>query len=229
MRIDILTLFPEQLSGVLNSSILKIAQEKGLLTVNLVNWRDYATDRHKTVDDRPYGGGVGMILKVDVLDSALTQIKHSDPQKKPHIILLSPQGKTFTQKKAQEVAKTEWLVLICGHYEGVDQRVLENLVDEELSVGDFVLSGGEIPALVIVDTITRLIPGVLGNSQSNQDETFTNNLVEYPQYTRPEEYQGWKVPPILLTGNHQEIKKWRENQAKEKTKQKRPDLLLNKR
>jgi tRNA (guanine37-N1)-methyltransferase len=224
MRIDILTLFPEQLTNVLNSSILKIAQEKNLLSVNLVNWRDFATDPHHTVDDRPYGGGSGMVLKVDVIDQALTSIKESDKSKKPHVILLSPQGRTLTQKHAHTLAKSEWLVLICGHYEGFDERV-ENLIDEEISIGDYVLTGGELPALVLTDTLVRLIPGVLGNQSSPMEETFSQNLVEYPQYTRPPRYRDWEVPEILLGGDHDKIKKWREEKSKEKTIRKRPDLI----
>jgi tRNA (guanine37-N1)-methyltransferase len=224
MRIDILTLFPEQFESALSSSIPKIAQEKSLLEINLVNWRGFATDSHGTVDDRPYGGGSGMVLKVDVLDKALQSLRQSIPGKTPYVILLTPQGKKFTQKVAVGLTKENWLVLICGHYEGFDERIREHLVNLEVSIGDYILSGGEIPAMVLTDTIARLLPGVLGNSNSAQDETFSDNLLEYPQYTRPEDYQGWKVPQVLLSGNHTEIKKWRHQRRLEITKKKRPDL-----
>ncbi len=228
MRIDILTLFPEQFSSVFNTSILKIAQEKNKLQINLVNWRKFASDSHHTVDDRPYGGGSGMVLKVDVLGEAIKEIKMSDPKNTPKVILLTPGGEKFDQKEALKLSTSDWLVIICGHYEGVDERVSELLVDSELSIGDFVLSGGEIPAMVVVDSIARLLPGVLGNEASTQDESFSHASLEYPQYTRPDDYLGHKVPPILLSGNHSAIKKWREQESLEKTKKRRPDLLSKK-
>lgn len=225
MRIDIFTLFPEQFASAMDSSIPKIAQEKSLLEINLVNWREFATDSHGTVDDRPYGGGSGMVLKVDILDKGLKSLLSSNPNKIPYVILLTPQGEKFTQEIATSIAKEDWLVLICGHYEGFDERIREHLVDRELSIGDYILSGGEIPAMVLTDTIARLLPGVLGNSNSTQEESFTDDLLEYPQYTRPEDYNGWKVPPLLLGGNHEEIKKWRQTQRLKRTKKKRSDLL----
>lgn len=225
MKIDILTLFPQQFENALNFSIPKIAQEKSLLEINYLNWRQFATDQHQTVDDRPYGGGSGMVLKVDILDSALTYLRTQNKNKDPFVILLTPQGEKFTQKRAADLAKKDWLVLICGHYEGFDERIREHLVDLEVSVGDYVLSGGEIPAMLITDAVARLLPGVLGNRNSIEEETFSDSLLEYPQYTRPEDYKGWKVPQILLSGNHEEIKKWRQEKRLERTKKKRPDIL----
>lgn len=225
MKIDILTLFPQQFENALNFSIPKIAQEKSLLEINYLNWRRFATDQHQTVDDRPYGGGSGMVLKVDILDQALTYLRTQNKNKDPFVILLTPQGEKFTQKRAVDLSKKDWLVLICGHYEGFDERIREHLVDLEISIGDYVLSGGEIPAMLITDAVARLLPGVLGNRNSIEEETFSDGLLEYPQYTRPEGYKGWKVPQILLSGNHAEIKKWRQEKRLERTKKKRPDIL----
>lgn len=225
MRIDILTLFPEQFKSAFESSIIKIALKKGAVTINLVNWRQFASDRHLTVDDRPYGGGSGMVLKVDVIAAALEQLKKENPTGVPHIVLLTPQGEQLKQKLSQNLAKKDWLILICGHYEGFDERIRTHLVNQEISIGDYVLSGGEFPAMVVVDSIVRLLPNVLGNENSSSEESFSTSLLEYPQYTRPEEFQGWKVPEVLLSGNHQEIKKWRQKQSLEKTKAKRSDLL----
>lgn len=201
MNITILTLFPDMLRDALNYSIPKRAMEKGIVTIECVNIRDYATDAYKSVDDHPYGGGAGMILRVDVLDRALQKTKGKR-------ILLDPKGKQYTQKKARELSKLDRLVLVCGHYEGVDERV-RALVDEEISIGDYVLSGGEIPALVVVDSIVRLLPGVLKKKEATAEESFSKGLLEYPQYTRPENYKGKRVPKILLSGNHAAIKKWR--------------------
>lgn len=225
MRIDILTLFPGQLEKAFQESIIKIAQEKGLMTINVVNWRQFATDKHLTVDDRPYGGGSGMVIKVDILDQALETLKASLADQKPYIILLTPGGQTFHQAQARSLAEKAWIILICGHYEGFDQRVHDHLVDQEISVGDFVLSGGEPAAWIVTDAITRLIPGVLGNENSNKAESFSTDSLDYPQFTRPESYQGWEVPPILLSGDHKQIEKWREQKAGEETSKKRPDLL----
>lgn len=225
MHIDILTLFPEQFKGAFDSSIIKIAQDKDKVTINLVNWRQFATDRHQTVDDRPYGGGSGMVLKVDVLANAIENLKKQNPQQKPQIILLTPQGQPLKQKLARSLAKKDWLILICGHYEGFDERIRENLTHQEISIGDYILSGGEFAAMVVVDSVVRLLPAVLGNNSSIEEESFTGSLLEYPQYTRPENYLGWKVPDILLSGNHTEIKKWRQKKALEVTKKKRGDLL----
>ena len=242
MQISILTLFPEMFSGPFSYSILKRAQEKKLLKIKLVNIRDFATDRHKTVDDRPYGGGVGMILRVDVLDRAIQATLNKDcPLRrtvlaKERILLLDPQGKVFNQKMAKRLAKFEHLILVCGHYEGVDGRV-RKLVDEEISIGDYILTGGEIPAMVVADGVTRLIPGVLTKEEAIQLESFSLSkpiphtlspkpsiLLEYPQYTRPPIYGKWEVPKILLSGNHAQIEKWRQGQARKRTQKKRPDL-----
>lgn len=215
MQIDILTLFPNMFSGPFDYSIVKRAQDKGLVGIAIHNLRKWTTDKYKSVDDRPYGGGPGMILRVDVLDRALRELKTKDQRPKAKIVLLDPSGEKFNQQKAQQLAKLDHLILIAGHYEGVDHRVHEHLVDEVVSIGNYVLSGGEIPAMVIVDSIVRLLPGALGNPDSLKEESHTNSHTpehgsyEYPQYTRPEEYKGWKVPEVLLSGDHAKIKKWR--------------------
>ncbi len=231
MKIDILTLFPKMFEGVFSESIIKRAQEKGLVEIKVHNLRDWARDKRGTVDDKPYGGGVGMILRVDIIDQALNKLKTEN--RKHKTILLTPQGKVFNQKKAQELTKEKNLILICGHYEGVDERVREHLVDEEISIGDYVLTGGEIPAMVVVDSLVRLIPGVLEKEEAIENESFQSSvyglqstaLLEHPQYTRPEEYKGWKVPEVLLSGNHKKIEEWREKKSLERTKKRRPDLL----
>lgn len=210
MQVDILTLFPEMFAGPFGSSIVKRAVEKGLVTFRFHNIRDWSMDNYKSVDDRPYGGGPGMILRVDIVDRAIQKITEDmDVKKSRKVILLDATGSQFNQKKAEVLAKVDNLVLICGHYEGVDHRIHEHVADEVLSVGPYVLSGGEIPAMVIADTIVRLIPGSLGNSESLTEES--NGLIdtEYPQYTRPDSYRGWKVPEVLLSGNHKQIKAWR--------------------
>ena len=196
-------------------------QKLGLLKIVPHDLRKYASDKHKTVDGRPYGGGVGMIMKVDVVAKALKALKK---KKKDKIILVTPQGKTFNQKMAKRLAKLDRLIILSGRYEGYDERIRE-LVDEEISIGDFVMTGGEVPAMVIVDTVARLVPGVVGKAQSLVDESFSENLLEYPQYTRPENFQGRRVPKVLLSGNHAAIEKWRREQALKKTKKRRPDLL----
>lgn len=213
MKIDILTLFPEQFAGVFEHSIIRRAKEKGLVEINLVNLRDFATDKYKSVDDKPYGGGAGMILRVDIIGNAIGELRNE----KSKVILLDAGGKKYNQQTAEKLAKDDHLIIICGHYEGVDHRVHEYLADEVISIGNYVLSGGEIPAMVIVDSIVRLLPGVLGNPQSLQEESFTvdaqrysSKEAEYPQYTRPEEYKGWKVPEVLLSGNHKKISMWRQ-------------------
>lgn len=194
------------------------AQKQKIAEINIHNLRDWATDKYKTVDDKPFGGGPGMIMKVDVLDRALQNFSGWK-------ILLTPQGKKFNQPLAQKLSRQKNLVLICGHYEGFDERI-RSLIDEEISVGDFVLTGGEIPAMVIIDTVVRLLPGVVGKKASLTEESFTQNLLEYPQYTRPEKYKNMSVPPVLLSGNHAEIKKWRQKQSKIRTASRRPDLLI---
>ncbi|PJE67240.1 tRNA (guanosine(37)-N1)-methyltransferase TrmD [Candidatus Shapirobacteria bacterium CG10_big_fil_rev_8_21_14_0_10_40_9] len=227
LKIDILTLFPEMFKGPFEESIVKRAQKKGLVEIKIHNLRDWAKDRRGTVDDKPYGGGVGMVMRVDIIDRALSTTGKSKT------ILLSPQGKVFNQKKASELAKLERLILICGHYEGVDQRVSDYLVDEEISIGDYVLTGGELPTMVLVDSVVRLVPGVLEKPEATEFESFSNytldakryTLLEAPQYTRPENYKGWKVPEILLSGDHKKIAQWRKEKSLEKTKKLRPDLL----
>ena len=233
MKIDILTLFPDMFSGPFATSMLKKAQDNGLVEISIHDLRNWATDKHKTVDGRPYGGGAGMILRVDIIDRALKTLKSKIINRKSKIILLSAKGKTFNQERAQEFSKLDNLILIAGHYEGVDERVAEHLVDEEISIGDYILTGGEIPAMVIVDAVVRLIPGVL-NPNSLIDESYSSlktrnlkikNYTEYPQYTRPEDFRGLKVPKILLLGNHQQISNWRQKQAFNRTKKWRPDLI----
>lgn len=218
MKFDVLTLFPEMFSP-LKQSILGKAEEKGLININLINIRDFSKDKHKKVDDTPYGGGAGMVIRSDVVYDAYTSIKDD----KAKIIYLSPQGKTLNQQKVEELSKQEHLILICGHYEGIDQRVLDELEVEEISIGDYVLTGGELPAMVLIDSVSRYIEGVLAK-ESIEEESFSNNLLEYPQYTRPEEFMGRKVPEVLLSGHHENIRKWRYEKQLEITKQKRPDL-----
>lgn len=229
MKIDILTLFPEMFKGPFDESIIKRAQEKGLVEIKIHNLRKWAKNKHKTVDDRPFGGGPGMILMVQPIDEALKELH----KKETRVILLTPKGKVFTQKMARGLAKKKHLIFICGHYEGVDERVREHLVDEEISIGDYVLTGGELPAMVVVDTIVRLIPGVLEKSEAIKDESFSvigdrqnaRRLLEYPQFTRPANYKGWKVPEILLSGDHKKIAQWRKKKTLQRTKKRRPDLL----
>lgn len=229
MRIDVVSLFPQAFTGVFEHSIISRATAKKVVDIQIHNLRNYGLGKHKTVDDTPYGGGAGMLLKIDVLVSCLEDIQKQYTTQKPTTILLSSSGNKYTQQTAQDLSSLEWLVVICGHYEGVDERIL-NYVDLELSIGDFVLSGGEIPAMVVVDSLVRLIPGVLGAEESLKQESFSisgkqSHLVEYPQYTRPEDFRGLKVPEVLLNGNHKEIQSWREEQSITKTKLRRPDLL----
>ena len=219
MKFDVLTLFPEMFE-TLNQSILGKAQEKNLIDINLINIRDFSKDKHKKVDDTPYGGGAGMVMKADIVYDAYQSVKTP----KTKLIYLTPQGKTLNQKKVEELSKEEHLVLLCGHYEGIDQRVIDKIVDEEISIGDYVLTGGEIPAMVLIDSVSRYIEGVIKND-STKEESFSQGLLEYPQYTRPEIFQGEKVPEILLSGHHQKIDKWRKEQAIKITLEKRPDLI----
>jgi tRNA (guanine37-N1)-methyltransferase len=222
MKITFITLFPEIFPTFLNFSILKRAQQKGLIEFEVINLRDFGQGVHKIVDDRPYGGGAGMVLKADVLAEALKSAKEGNNSK---VLLTSASGKTFDQAKARQLSEGEDLVIICGHYEGVDQRFIDKYVDEEISIGDYVLTGGELPSLVIADSITRLIPGVLEKVDATINESFEQNLLEYPHYTRPEEFEGIKVPEVLLSGNHLEIEKWKQKQSEEKTLVQRPDLI----
>ena len=219
MKFDVLTLFPEMFHS-LNESIIGRAKEKGLIEINLINIRDFSKDKHKKVDDTPYGGGAGMVIKPDVVYDAYASVK----EEKAKVIYLTPQGKILNQQKVKELSKENHLILLCGHYEGIDQRVLDEIVDEEISIGDYVLTGGELPAMVLIDSVSRYVKGVL-NEDSTQEESFSNNLLEYPQYTRPEEFRGKKVPEVLISGHHGHIKKWREEKSLEVTKKKRPDLL----
>ncbi len=222
MKIDVLTLFPEMFAGVLDSSILKRAREKELILVNLINFRDYTTDKHNQVDDYPYGGGKGMLLKPEPIFAAVEAIEN---WQKARIIMLTPQGKTYNQELANELTKSNHLILLAGHYEGFDERIREHLVTDEISIGDYVLTGGELPAMVIIDSVTRLIPGVLGSKESLMQESFTDNLLEYPQYTRPEIFRNWRVPEILLSGHHAKIEKWRKEESFSRTGSRRKDLL----
>lgn len=227
MKIDILTLFPDMFKGPFDESIIKRAEEKELVDIKIHNLRKWAKDRHNTVDDRPYGGGTGMVLMVEPIFNAVKELKGNNREraKDTKVILLTPQGIPFKESAAQRLSKLKHIILICGHYEGFDERIRENLVDEEVSIGDFVLTGGEIPAMVVTDSIVRLIPGVLEKEDATIKESFSENLLEYPQYTRPEEFNGWIVPETLLSGNHKEIDKWRKEKSIEKTKKVRPDII----
>src|SRR5690625_1383854 len=226
MKIDILTLFPEMISGVLDSSILKRAQEKDKFTYNLVNFRDYATNKHEKVDDYPYGGGAGMVLQAQPIFDAVASVVEKE-QTKPRIILMCPQGKPFNQAIAEELAREEHLILICGHYEGYDERIRTHLITDELSIGDYVLTSGEIGAFVIADSVIRLLPGVLGNIQSTKNESFSSGILDYPQYTRPASFNGMDVPNVLLEGHHAKIEQYRQKEALKRTYERRPDLLEN--
>ena len=232
MQVDILTLFPQMFQGVMNSSILKRAQDKQLLTINLINIRDYSTDKHKSVDDYPFGGGPGMILQVEPIVTAVEDVfdrikgnNAEQTQSQPRLILMSPQGKPFNQEKAWELAECSHLVFICGHYEGFDERIRLLLKPEEISIGDYILTGGELPAMVIVDAVTRLIPEVLGESEGGEDESFYSGLLEFPQYTRPRVFRGLEVPEVLVSGHHARINRWRREQSLLRTQQRRLDLL----
>ncbi|HXI73790.1 MAG TPA: tRNA (guanosine(37)-N1)-methyltransferase TrmD [Verrucomicrobiae bacterium] len=221
MKIDVLTLFPAMFAGPLDESIVNRARQSGLLDLKIHQLRDWTHDRHKTVDDRPFGGGPGMLLKPEPLFEAIESLQ----REKTRVILLSPSGRKFDQAIARALAQQEDLLLVCGSYEGFDERVREALADDELSIGDYVLTNGALPAMVVIDAVTRLLPGVLGDDESSHDESFSHGLLEYPQYTRPAEFRGMRVPDVLLSGNHAEIEKWRREQAKLQTEKQRPDLL----
>jgi tRNA (guanine37-N1)-methyltransferase len=246
MRVDVLTLFPEMFDGVFNASILGKARDKGIVSLQAINFRQYAGNKHGQVDDTPYGGGGGMVLKPDPIFAAVEALLEESERplenmnddanndqgaglsaglKIPRIILMCPQGETFTQKKAEELAGEDHLIFICGHYEGYDERIREHLVTDELSIGDYVLTGGELPAMVVIDSVTRLLPGVLGNETSAVTDSFSTGLLEYPHYTRPPEFRGWKVPDVLLSGHHVNIDAWRRQEALRRTMERRPDLL----
>lgn len=224
MHIDILTLFPEMVSGVFNASILKKAHEKEKYSYNLVNFRDYSTNKHMKVDDYPYGGGAGMVLTPQpVFDATEAVIKQR--QTKPRIILMSPQGAPYNQQKAEELAEEEHLIFICGHYEGYDERIRKHLVTDEISIGDYVLTGGELGAMVVIDSVVRLLPDVLGNTESAPEDSFSTGLLEHPHYTRPADFRGMKVPDVLLSGNHAKIAEWRRKQSLKRTFERRKDLI----
>lgn len=223
MKFDVLTLFPEMFE-TLKESIIGKALERKIIKINTINIRDFSKNKHKKVDDTPYGGGAGMVMMPDVVYDSYMSIPHKENAK---VIYLSPKGKVLNQQKVEELSKQEHLILLCGHYEGIDQRVLDEIVDEEISIGDYVLTGGELPAMVLIDSVSRYVEGVL-NKESVSEESFTNGLLEYPQYTRPEVFLNKKVPEILLSGHHENIKKWRREQSLEITKQKRPELLKKK-
>lgn len=224
MHIDILSLFPEYFTQPLNTSILKKAQEKRMFTYRIVNFRDYTSNKHQKVDDYPYGGGAGMVLTPQPIFDAVEHVT-KDKETSPRIILLCPQGKTYNQKMAEELATEKHLIFICGHYEGYDERIRKHLVTDEISIGDYVLTGGELGALVIIDSVVRLLPNVLGNKKSAQEDSFSTGLLEHPHYTRPANFRGMKVPEILLSGNHEKIKQWRREQALKRTWERRKDLF----
>ncbi|OEF98572.1 tRNA (guanosine(37)-N1)-methyltransferase TrmD [Desulfuribacillus alkaliarsenatis] len=222
MKIDVLTIFPEMFTGVLESSILKRASEKALVEFNTIDFREYATDKHKVVDDYPYGGGGGMVLKPEPIFNAIESLKTAE---KTRILLMCPQGTPYSQGKAEELSQEEHLVFICGHYEGYDERIRQQLVTDEISVGDYILTGGEIPAMVVIDSVVRLIPGVLGNQTSAVQDSFSTGLLEHPHYTRPSEFRNMKVPDVLIGGNHKLIEQWRRQQSLLRTAKRRPELL----
>jgi tRNA (guanine37-N1)-methyltransferase len=228
MRFDIITVFPEMFAGFLECGIMRRARKSGLVDVRLVNLRDFAKDKHRSVDDRPYGGGEGMVFMPGPLFEAIEFCRGGDQGDRGQVILLTPQGKLWSQEMASEFATFTHLMLVCGRYEGVDQRVIDSLVDREVSIGDYILTGGEIPAMVILDSVVRLLPGALGSPASAVNESFSSGLLDYPQYTRPAEFRGLTVPQVLLSGHHARIEKWRREQALEKTKKARPELIEKK-
>lgn len=223
IRFDVLSIFPEMLHSPLNFSLLKKAQEKGLIEIGLHNIRDWAEDKHSMTDDAPYGGGCGMVMKVEPVERALAALKRADA--KSLVVLMTPQGEVFNQSIAARFTEEKHIIIICGRYEGVDERIRKHLADREISIGDYILTGGEISSLVVMDAVSRLIPGVLGNEASASTESFSQGLLEYPQYTRPAEYQGWCVPDVLISGNHAQIERWQKIEAIRRTWLRRPDLL----
>ncbi|MEE1322142.1 MAG: tRNA (guanosine(37)-N1)-methyltransferase TrmD [Acutalibacteraceae bacterium] len=224
MRIDILTLFPEMCESVLSESIIGRARQENKVEICCTNIRDYTLDKHRRVDDTPYGGGMGMVMQIQPIYDCYKDLCERTGTR-PHLIFMSPQGKTLTQSRVKELSKMDNIAILCGHYEGVDERVIEEIVDEEISVGDYVLTGGELPALILADSISRMLPGVLANEDAFTDESHFNSLLEYPQYTRPYEWQGRAVPDILLSGHHANIEKWRREKSLERTYMRRPDML----
>lgn len=223
MRFHVLTLFPEMILQGLGTSITGRAMQKGLVSLNAVDIRDYAANRHRKVDDYTYGGGAGMLMQAQPVYDACMAVQGT-LDKPARVVYMTPQGSIFTQDKARELAQEEDLIILCGHYEGIDERVLEEVVTDEISIGDYVLTGGELPAMVVIDTVSRLIPGVLGNGASADTDSFMNGLLEYPQYSRPETWRGKTVPAVLLSGDHAKVDRWRKEQSLERTKERRPDL-----
>ncbi len=223
IRFDVLSIFPDMFSSPLNYSLLKKAQDKDLIEIFIHNIRDWAEDKHKMTDDAPYGSGCGMIMKVGPVDKALAAVKKKEMN--PLVILMTPQGELFNQRIAAELATKRQIVIICGRYEGVDERIRRHLADREISIGDYILTGGELSALILIDAVSRFVPGVLGNMRSVEGDSFSDGLLEYPQYTRPADYKGWKVPDVLLSGNHAQIENWRREESLRKTYRRRPDLL----
>ncbi len=223
IRFDVLSIFPEMFFSPLNFSLLKKAQEKSLINICLHDIRNWTIDKHKMTDDAPYGGGCGMVMKVEPVERAIAEIKGR--QSDSRVILMTPQGETFNQRIAEDLASEKNIIIICGRYEGVDERIRTHLVDREISIGDFVLTGGELSALVLIDAVSRLVPGVLGNAESSSSESFSNGLLEYPQYTRPADYKGFRVPEVLVSGNHAQIELWRKRESLRRTYKRRPDLL----
>jgi tRNA (guanine37-N1)-methyltransferase len=227
MKFDVLTLFPDMFTGVFGHSILKRAVDMKAASFQVINFREYADNKHGTVDDYPYGGGAGMVLKPQPLFDAIEDLKSKSMSENPRVVLLCPQGSRYDQKKAEEFATCDHLIFVCGHYEGYDERIRENIVTDEISIGDFVLTGGELGAMVIIDSVVRLLPGVLGNEQSHMKDSFSTGLLEHPHYTRPANFRGMKVPDVLLSGNHRMIEEWREKESLRRTFLRRPDLLYH--
>ncbi|EDH0794125.1 tRNA (guanosine(37)-N1)-methyltransferase TrmD [Listeria monocytogenes] len=227
MKIDILSIFPDMFSGVTGNSIIKKAIENERVAVEVTDFREYAEGKHHIVDDYPYGGGAGMLLKAQPIFDAVQAVKEKQPETKPRVILMDPAGKRFNQKMAEGFAEEEHLVFICGHYEGYDERIREHLVTDEVSIGDYILTGGEIGAMIVMDSVIRLLPGVLGNKDSAVTDSFSTGLLEHPHYTRPADFRGMKVPDILLSGNHAWIEEWRDKESLKRTYERRPDLLKN--
>ncbi|MGM0471653.1 MAG: tRNA (guanosine(37)-N1)-methyltransferase TrmD [Bacillota bacterium] len=221
MKFDILSIFPEMFNGPLNHSILQRAQNEGLIEIGITDIRDFALNKHQNVDDYPYGGGAGMVMKPEPISRAIKEVEQAESK----VIFMSPQGKQFNQEIAKDLAQEEHLILLCGHYEGIDERVREQLVDDELSIGDYVLTGGELSAMVVIDAVARMVPGVLGTTESAEEDSFYRGLLDYPHYTRPQEYNGWEVPAVLLSGDHQRVDRWRQKEALRRTLLRRPDLL----
>ncbi|HEV8132227.1 MAG TPA: tRNA (guanosine(37)-N1)-methyltransferase TrmD [Acidobacteriota bacterium] len=227
MKVAIITIFPEMFTGIFDFGIIRVSRDAGRAEIEVINLRDFAYDRHRTVDDRPYGGGEGMVLKPEPIFEGVEFVERRWATKARRV-LLSPQGTPFCQQKARQLAEANFLILICGRYEGVDQRVVDHLIDEEISVGDFIVSGGEIPAMLVTDAIVRLLPGATGSPASVVNESFTGELLDYPHYTRPARFRNWAVPDVLMSGDHRRIDHWRREQARERTRRKRPDLLKEK-